>query len=175
MTSPAEPRATRLRNLARTLAAIPHIDRHADCGCPRCRARTWTETGYPTTTLADGTSSRPADHTSSTERQALTLYPAPTHLTRWDAAMTALDLATITVHNLLVELGYDPTNPQATPKLDTRHAGQGNCRRCDTYCMGDGETNRLRTGLCHRCYQRWLRWRATNGGNTTDFIRRVPA
>lgn len=31
----ADPRATRLRNLARTLAAIPHIDRYADCGCPR--------------------------------------------------------------------------------------------------------------------------------------------
>ena len=167
--------AARLQQLARTLNAIPHIDRHADCGCPRCRAQTWATTGYPQGTLGDGTGSRSSDSTSSTERHALTLTPAPTHLARWDAAITALDTAAITLHNLLVELGYDPTNPQKPVTLDDRVAvGRGNCARCDRFCIGDGETNRLRSGFCHRCYQRWLRWRATNGGNTTDFIRQVP-
>ena len=61
MTQPTEPRVARLTNLARTLKAIPHIERTADCGCPRCRAHTWTQIGYPTSTLGDEILTQTAD------------------------------------------------------------------------------------------------------------------
>lgn len=163
--------SARLLRLGRTLASTPHLDRYADCGCLRCRARTWSHHGYPTGTLGDGTGSRTADPTSSTERAALNPPRYRDLLARWDAAVLALTSAAIDLNNLVALL-----NATAVDDSDPIAVGRGNCLRCEKFCIGDGGNNRLRSGLCHPCHMGFRRWRALNpDGNTADYIRHNPA
>lgn len=107
--------------------------------------------GYPTATLGNG--SRSSDTTTSTERAALDPNPwanVDDDLTRlerhlWHTALTYQTVAT----RILAHASDDDPIP----------AGTGSCARCTKFCRPDDTRpeNRIKAGLCPRCYQTWVR------------------
>ncbi len=127
-------------------------------------AHTLAARGYPSSTL--GTGPRSTSDTTSTERAALDPDPwagiddTLAHLVRraWKAT---LDLDSLVVR-LLAHASDDDPIP----------AGRGHCQACETFCIGDGQNDRLRDGFCHPCRSAWDRWRRGHPlGLRPDFIR----
>jgi hypothetical protein len=147
--------AARLRNLASTLEAFPHLDGFRDCGCLRCRAQTYASAGYPSRTIGDG-GGRSSDHTSSTERAGTTralFADLDYDLAR---ALDALDDTLAPAEGLVARILAHASDDDIVP------AGTGPCvvSTCDHLCNPRKNLHdRLRSGLCPSCHQAWIRYR----------------
>ena len=129
--------------------------------------------GYPTGGSGDG--SRSSDSTSSTERAALVGAPngdGPWHEGEWDDADTklaryrrALWVAALDYQALHANVCAHASDDDPIP------IGRGECQACGKFCKGDGGNDRLRSGLCNGCTQRWRRYRLTYpNAMRSDFI-----
>ncbi|MCI0635559.1 MAG: hypothetical protein L0206_16840 [Actinobacteria bacterium] len=155
--------ASRLRNLASNLEAFPHLDGYRDCGCLRCRARTYAATGYPTRTLSDG-AGRSSDSTSSTERAATETGLFADLDYRYAAALDTLDRALADAEGAVNRVMAHASDD------DVVLAGTGPCvvTTCDHLCNPRKKPDdRLRGGLCPACHQAWLRYQRRHTSHAT--------
>ncbi len=127
-------------------------------------ARTLAARGYPTTTLGNGT--RSTSDNTSTERAALNPDP-------WAGIDDTLAATVCHAWHTTLELDSLLTRLLAhAPDHDPIPAGRGHCQACETFCIGDGQNDRLRDGFCHPCRSAWDRWRRGHPlGLRPDFIR----
>lgn len=152
--------AARLRNLASTLEAFPHLDGYRDCGCLRCRANTYASTGYPSRTISDG-GGRSSDSTSSTERAGTERGLFVDLDYRYATALDALDRALADAQGVAATVLAHSSDDDPIP------SGQGACvvTTCEHLCRPRKDSNdRLRAGLCPACHQAWLRYQRRNPG-----------
>jgi hypothetical protein len=151
--------AARLRNLASTLEAFPHLDGHRDCGCLRCRAHTYAAAGYPTRTISDG-GGRSSDRTSSTERAGTSGGLFVDLDFDLASALDGLDQRLASAEGLVAKILRHASDVDVVP------SGIGPCcvATCEHFCdpRKDSE-DRIRSGLCPACHQASLR-----------FMRRTP-
>lgn len=124
------------------------------CRCLECSARLLAARGWPEATTGDGSGSRGADTTSSTER-AVVDPPLP--------MFTDIDNRLAKSLYLMWQVGLkvqtDARNILAhAEKDDALPAGSGECARCGRFCRPDQrQGDRIRSGYCGACYRLWLR------------------
>lgn len=167
---PLETLADHLRAVAKILDQHAGHDRtrsiNGRCRCLTCRAHQLGTgaTGWPASTLGDGTGAHTSDPTSSVERAAL-------DPDRWATIDTDLATALRTIwHNGLTVLTLTDRITSHASDDDPVPAGTGPCtiRTCDTTCRPDRRRpdNRLRSGLCPACWAAWTRYLKANKNAT---------
>jgi hypothetical protein len=104
--------------------------------------------------MGDGTGSRGADATSSTERAVVD----PT-LAMFAGIDERLAKSLYLMWQVGLKVQSDARNILAhADKDDTLPAGSGECARCARYCRPDvKQGDRIKSGYCGRCYRLWLR------------------
>lgn len=158
-----------INQLHTTLTATPHnldLSAAGRCPCLACRTERLAARGWPTSTTGDQTGIRTHTNTSPVETTATTHDPygrlsdnLALHLARLRAeALAVLAIAAV------IDSHADDNDPIP--------AGRGHCQACETFCIGDGSNDRLRSGLCHACATALTRWRpAHQHAARSDFIR----
>lgn len=159
--------AQHLREVAQLLDEHGRHDRSAAaatrCNCLLCSARLLSARGWPASTTTDGSGSRGADTTSSTERavglagnERKPLMPPLPMFTGVDERL-AKQLYVMWQVGLKVQA--DVRNILAhAGKEDVLPAGSGECARCGRFCRPDQKQgDRIRSGYCGSCYRLWLR------------------
>lgn len=159
--------AQHLREIATLLEDNGRHDRAAAaagrCRCLPCAAALLAARGWPTATGGDGTGSRGADTTSSTER-AVGLAgnpdtPAHPPLAGFAFIDERLAKALYVLWQTGLRVQTDARNILAhAGKDDLLPAGSGECTRCGRFVRPDlKQGDRIRSGLCNACYCLWRR------------------
>lgn len=124
------------------------------CRCLTCAAKLLAARGWPATTAGDGSGSRGADTTSSTER-AVVEPPLPMFAGIDERLAKSLYL----MWQVGLRIQTDARNILAhADKDDVLPAGSGECFRCGRFCRPDQKQgDRIKAGYCGACYRLWLR------------------
>lgn len=150
--------AQHLREIASALednGSHSHADAAAGrCKCLTCAARLLAARGWPAGTTGDGSGSRGADTTSSTERAVV----EPT-LPMFAGIDERLAKSLYVMWQVGLKVQSDVRNILAhADKDDVLPAGSGECARCGRFCRPDQKQgDRIKAGYCGACYRLWLR------------------
>lgn len=162
--------AQHLRDVAQVLDTHGRHDRTeaaaGRCRCLPCAAQLLAARGWPASTMSDGTGSRTADSTSSTERAVGLgggdrgpLVPPLPPLPMFAGIDERLAKHLYLLWQVGLRIQTDARNVLAhADKDDTLPAGSGECGRCGRFCRPDQKQgDRIKAGYCGACYRLWLR------------------
>lgn len=120
--------------------------------------------GFPTN--VGGAGARSSDSTSSVEREAIDAHSEWHDIDDLEAQLRrALWKAALDWQAIEAKLWSHASDDDPIP------IGRGACQACGKFCKGDGGNDRLRSGFCNNCTQRWRRYRiAYPWATRSDFV-----